>query len=123
VQYLRLALTIILIPVYFIISVFVSSLFTKFTGLWDYYFIAFTLPVIGLMSTWLISPYYKSISVLGILITGIVLAFATVFPASYPENHALAYMPTYVPFIITVTTAILITVLICVYEYKKQKKL
>ena len=122
-EFIRSALIIILIPIYFIVSIFISSLLTKITGVWDYYFIAISLPIIALVSTWFVSPYYKTLSVFGILITGMILARILVFPAYYPEGHEMAYMSTYTPFIITMVTGLIVTVVMLCYENKNDKKL
>ncbi len=98
----------ILIPVYLIVGILLGSLISNITGIWDYYTCALTLPIIGLVCTWFVVPYKKNWAVVGVYFVGIILAYYIAFPAYYPEHHEMAYMPTYKPFIVTLTVSTLI---------------
>lgn len=122
-QYIRLALTILFVPAYLLVGSLAASILESLTGIWNYYFAAVFTPMLGLLTTWFVAPYYKIYFVCFMYAMGIVLAFAFVFPAYYPEGHPMAYLPTYIPFIIATIWATLVTVVICAYENYRRKKL
>ena len=102
---------------------FISSFIGGKIDVWENFVAAIILPIIGLISTWYVAPYNKSIAVICMYITGMLLAYAAACPDYYPEQHPLAYTSTYKPFIITIIWASLISTVICVYELKINKKL
>ena len=118
-QYLRVALIIILIPVYLVTGGFLSSFLQSISGVWDHYFAAVILPAIGLLSTWAIAPWNKMFFTCSVYIIGMILARLVAFPAFYPEVHPLAYQATYTPFIITLVWSTFLTIFIFIYEHRK----
>ena len=91
----RLILLALFIPVSFVIGSMLGWLVHYFTGLWDHYILAFTLPLSGIVGVWFISPYEKTVATCSMYLLGLFLAYSFAFPSYYPEGHELAYEPTY----------------------------
>ena len=112
---------VLLLPFYIVLGGFLSDAISMGTGIWDYYFYAIFIPLIGLLGTWLMAPFYKAYNLVFVYFIGIFLAYLVAFPAFYPENHPHAYGITYTPFTITVVWGAVILCTLIIYEYKKRK--
>lgn len=112
----RLLLLVIYIPVSFVIGLLLGWLVHDITGLWDHYILAFTVPLFGILGVWFIAPYEKFVAICCMYCIGLFLAYSFAFPSYYPESHALAYEPTYKPFIICVIWGFVLVSVIYTYE-------
>ena len=120
-QVLRQIGTVVLLPVYILIGMAVSDVASKLTGIWDYYYFAIFIPLFGLICTWIVAPFYRKYNLLFVYLLGVILAYFLVLPAYYPENHPLAYTPTYTPFMVTVLWGAILLGALISYELRRKK--
>ena len=120
-EVLRQISTVLLLPVYVLIGIFISEAISHFTGVMAYYNYAIVLPELGLFATWKVAPFYKIRNIIFVYILGVFLAYALSFPIYYPEGHELAYTKTYKPFTLTIIWATLITCGLLIYELRNSK--
>jgi hypothetical protein len=120
-QILRQIGTVVLLPVYILIGMVVSGVMSKITGTWDFYYFAVFIPLLGLVGTWIVAPFYRIYNLLFVYLLGVILAYFLALPAYYPENHPLAYTSTYKPFIITVLWGAILVGIFVSYELRRKK--
>jgi hypothetical protein len=120
-QVLRQIGTVVLLPGYIFIGMAVSDVASTFTGIWNYYYFAVFIPVIGLVCTWIVAPFYRIFNLLFVYFLGVLLAYFFSAPAYYPENHPLAYMTSYIPFIVTVIWGAVLVGGLIYYELQRNK--
>lgn len=117
---LRQTLSILLIPLYLYAGAFLGEWLSRTFGIWHMYANAVVLPLIGLVATYFIAPYFKAYNLFFIYIVGLVLAYWLSYPAQYPEGSEHPYQWTYRPFALT---AIWSTILLagCLFRLKREK--
>lgn len=116
----RQLLLIFLIPVYLYVGIFVAEWISRSLGVWSMYTMAIVLPLIGLVSTYIIAPYFKVYNLLFIYLVGLTLAYFLGYPAQYPESSVHSYKWTYRPFALTVIwSSILLAGCIALIRNKK----
>jgi hypothetical protein len=120
-EVLRQIGTVVLLPVYILIGMVVSDVMSKITDTWDFYYFAFFIPLLGIVGTWIVAPFYRIYNLLFVYLIGIILAYFFSFPSYYPENHPLAYTSTYKPFIIAVFWGAMLVGIFVSYELRKKK--
>lgn len=97
----RWLLLLIWVPVSIVLGIYVSILLGLLIKVWEEYIGAILLPIIGLSGAFWIAPSNKILICSGTLVIGIEIAYFVFSPSFYPENHPLAYQPTFIPFYIT----------------------
>ena len=122
VQVLRQIGSVVLLPIYILIGMAVSDVMSIITGTWAYYYSAIFIPLLGLVGTWIVAPFYRIYNMLFVYFLGVILAYFLVSPAYYPENHPLAYRSTYKPFIITVLWGAILVGIFVSYERRREKQ-
>jgi hypothetical protein len=120
-QVLRQIGTVALLPAYILIGMVVSDMASKFTGIWDYYYFAMFIPLLGLVGTWIVAPFYRIYNLLYVYLLGVILAYFFALPAYYPENHPLAYTSTYTPFVLTVLWGAILAGIFIFYELHRKE--
>jgi hypothetical protein len=120
-QVLRQIGTVVLLPVYILIGIVVSDVMSQLSGTWDHYYFVIFIPLLGLVGTWIFAPFYRIYNLLFVYLLGVLLAYYFAFPAYYPENHLLAYMSTYKPFIVTVLWGAILVGIFVSYELRRKK--
>jgi hypothetical protein len=113
--------TVVLLPVYILIGIVVSDVMSQISGTWDYYYFAIFIPLLGLLGTWIVAPFYRIYNLLFVYLLGVILAYFLAFPAYYPENHPLAYTTTYKPFMVTVLWGAILVGIFVSYELRRKK--
>ena len=108
----RWALYILLIPFSLVVAVLILvglSLVMEASGIKNFWYeplAAVIFPIVGLTSSWFAAPTHKPVAMGATMCIGILFAYHFAFPSLYPEGYDLAYSPTYIPFTITVITAL-----------------
>lgn len=119
----RQLLVILFIPIYLYVGAFIAEWISHRFGIWDHYVLALVLPLIGLISTYVIAPYFKAYNLLGIYLVGLTLAYLFGYPAQYPEGSDHPYQWTYRPFALTlVWSSILLVGCFVLLKYKEKYK-
>ena len=113
---LRWILPLAWIPFVTIVGLFVAGWVAGVLGIEDVYVAAVVLPFLGLGSAWAIAPKPRMLAVLLYLGIGLLLALVFACPVSFPEGHPRAYEDNYVPFVITVGSGILFTIILGAIE-------
>jgi hypothetical protein len=120
-QVLRQIGTVVLLPVYILIGIVISDIASKYTGIWDYYYLAVFIPVFSLVGTWIVAPFYRIYNLFFVYLLGVILAYFLALPAYYPENHQFAYTSTYKPFMVTVLWGAILLGVLTSYELRRKK--
>ncbi len=120
-QILRQIGTVVLLPVYGVAGILIADVFSRLLDVWDYYLYALFIPVIGLVCTWMVAPFYRIYNLLFVCSVGILLAYFFAYTSYYPETHPLAYASTHIPFAITVILGIAITWALIFVERQNRK--
>ncbi len=104
------------VPIYYmllLILVAVLGDWLEYTHkVWMYYVAAVSLPIFGLLGSYILAPIYKLGYMYGVCIVGCILAYIMAFDSYYPEWHEFPYMQTHKPFFITVIVAIITSIII-----------
>lgn len=97
----RQLLTVLLIPLYLFVGAVIAQWVSKDIGIWDMYVGAVVLPLIGLLGTYFVAPYFRIYNLVFIYLIGLILAYLWGYPAQYPEGSEHPYHWTYRPFALT----------------------
>ncbi|MHC4848446.1 MAG: hypothetical protein ACYTEG_08330 [Planctomycetota bacterium] len=112
----RWLLFVIGLPAVPLAGLILSEVTAALVGVWDYYVAAVLMPVLGLGYAWLVAPEHKLVGASIYYGWGLLLAYVFACPAIFPEGHVLAYDSTYVPFLLTASTATTVLVAVAIRE-------